>query len=832
MKNFNKISLLVLGLCLVLTLQAQPKREFRSAWLTTVWAIDWPTSHSKADAAGQQKQQEELKTIVDSLAAANMNAVFFQVRGFSDAMYKSKYEPWSQYLTGTRGGEPTYDPLQLLIDYAHSKGIEVHAWVNPYRYGTSSVYGKTPQDYHNTHPEWLVKCGDITILNPSLPEVRKQICCVIADMVENYDVDGVLFDDYFYQSGYQNSYDDAQYAAYKEEAGTSAMARADWRRAQVNLMVRNVHDTIKATKPWVTFGIGPAGVAGASASKHGVEPCPSPSGDWQYNGIYSDPLAWYHEKTIDYMAPQIYWKIDSYTNYDLLAKWWSDVACQFGRHLYVSHSLSNLKPDGANLSDANFYADEIGAQTELNRLYDRMGAPGSCWYGLGTGLKTKGFMQYIKNNVYTRPAVIPQMSWHTTDKCLYVSNIGNDGQKLIWDAPEDNLRYAVYCVPINVETTLGVVGSSEYLLGVSYTNSFKVPTISPPTGYTYAVAVLDRYGNEYPARRQNNKQWGKTPEAQLISPANDSYTLLPSYATWHAVEGADSYFFQLSKSPTFDSLDYEYELTDTTFYMGKIYWLNSEGTFYWRVRTRSIDKEDSFSKINTFQGSYFKVQYPLDGDTTDFNPTFLCDSVPASLVEYTFELATTSAFNSADVIHVATTNVPQYTLPDTLVASRNYYLRVSAKFEDKMVMANVVRFRTKPQDVPIPVIISPVDGANIPGTTLEVVWQKQVSSGFRVEVSTVSAFPGRFTERGILETIDVYSYTFNDLEQGTWYIRVMAMAEGGYTEPSEIVTVNMGAASGVDDIVQTTTPTKIIENGQVFILRNGKRYNLLGGYAQ
>ena len=116
MKNFNKISLLVLGLCLVLTLQAQPKREFRSAWLTTVWAIDWPTSHSKADAAGQQKQQEELKTIVDSLAAANMNAVFFQVRGFSDAMYKSKYEPWSQYLTGTRGGEPTYDPLQLLID--------------------------------------------------------------------------------------------------------------------------------------------------------------------------------------------------------------------------------------------------------------------------------------------------------------------------------------------------------------------------------------------------------------------------------------------------------------------------------------------------------------------------------------------------------------------------------------------------------------------------------------------------------------------------------------------------------------------------------------------
>ena len=125
MRYFNKIAFLALGLCMALSLQAQPKREFRAAWLTTVWGIDWPKTHSKATEAGQLKQQDELCAIVDSLAEANMNAVFFQVRGFSDAMYKSKYEPWSQYLTGTRGGEPTYDPLQLLIDYAHAKGIEV-----------------------------------------------------------------------------------------------------------------------------------------------------------------------------------------------------------------------------------------------------------------------------------------------------------------------------------------------------------------------------------------------------------------------------------------------------------------------------------------------------------------------------------------------------------------------------------------------------------------------------------------------------------------------------------------------------------------------------------
>lgn len=827
MKYFNKITFLALGLCLTLMLQAQPKREFRSAWLTTVWAIDWPKTHSKATEAGQLKQQDELRAIVDSLSEANMNAVFFQVRGFSDAMYKSKYEPWSQYLTGTRGEEPMYDPLQLLIEYAHSKGIEVHAWVNPYRYGTSSVYGKAPNDYHYTHPEWLVKCGDITILNPSMPEVRKQICCVIADMVENYDLDGVLFDDYFYQSGYQSSYDEDLY----KKSGTT-LSRADWRREQVNLMVRNVRDTIKATKPWVTFGIGPAGVAGASADKYGVEHCPSPSGDWQYNGIYSDPLAWYNEKTIDYMAPQIYWKIDSYTNYDLLAKWWSDMACHFGRHMYVSHSLSALKPNGTNLSANEFYADEIGAQTELNRLYDRMGAPGSCWYGLSDGLDTKGFIQYIKNKVYTRPAVVPQMSWYATDKCLYVSNIRKNGQKLSWDAPAENLRYVVYCIPTNPETTVGLTGTSEYLLGTAYTNSFQVPTVSTPSGYTYAVAVLDRYGNEYPARRYSNKQWGTTPQAQLIAPIENAYTLLPSNATWHAVEGADSYSFQLSKSPDFATLDYEYELTDTTFYLGKIYWLNSEGTYYWRVRTRSIDKEDSYSTIHSFHGSYFKVQYPLNGDTTNYNPTFVCDSILVQNVEYTFELATTSAFNDADIIHTAVTNIPRYTLPDTLIASRNYYLRVSAKFENNIVIANIVRFRTKPQVVPIPTITYPADGQVIEGNQLTVKWQEQPSSGFYVEMSQVIEFPGRFTERGLIEDIDIFSYTFEGLDPGTWYIRVMAMAEGGYTEPSEVVTVTLNTPTATDEMQVLDRPSKLIENGRVYILRNGKTYDILGNSAQ
>ncbi len=831
MKLVNKISLLAFGLCLALSLQAQPKREFRAAWLTTVWAIDWPKTEYQTSQSGQMKQQDELVSLIKTLDKANMNAMFFQVRGFCDAMYNSKYEPWSQYITGTRGEKPMYDPLQLAIDSAHARGIEVHVWLNPYRYASSdATYGKNdPKDYHNTHPEWLVKCGDITILNPSLPEVREQICKVVADIVENYDVDGVIFDDYFHQSGYENSYDEEQY-----QATGNGMTRADWRRVQNNLMVSMVNSTIKSIKPWVKFGIGPAGVAGkanTSAPVYGVEPCPSPSGDWQYNGIYADPLAWYNEHTIDYMAPQIYWKIDSYTNYDLLAEWWSDMACHFGRHMYVSHSLSALKADNASIGSSEFHADEIGAQTELNRKYDRMDAPGSCWYGLSTGINTPNFINYIATEVNPLPAVIPQMSWYHSDDCLYVSNIRKEGNYIKWDAPANNLRYVVYYVPLSKIGQLGTVGKSTYLQGVSYTNTFEVS--SEWTDGIYAVAVLDRFGNEYPARTMDNTQWEKSPKAELVYPANNTATLMPCNVTWRPVIDADSYFFQLSKSQDFTTLDYECEVLDTTFYLGKIYWLKDEGTYYWRVRTRSINKEDSYSNIHAFEGSYFRMQSPVEGDTCKITPTFVCDSVLFPDVEYTFEVATKSTFAEEEIVYQGISNYCRHTMTDSLIASRDYYVRVQARFAAAVVTSTTVKFRTEPLEVPIPVIITPTNEQNIAGSDIVVTWQPQASSGFQVEMSAKEDFPGgRWVKKYRIEDPNVFTYTISKVEPGTWYIQVRAAAEGGYTEPSSYVKVYVGVESAVEEVLNITTPTKVVENGQVYIIRNGKRYTILGNTAQ
>ena len=847
MKFVKQISFLALGLCMALSLHAQPKREFRASWLTTVWAIDWTNPHSQASAAGQQQQQKYMISLIKLHEKANLNAIFFQVRGFCDAMYKSKYEPWSQYLTGTRGGEPTYDPLQLVIDSAHARGIEVHAWLNPYRYASSdATYGKNhPKDYYNTNPEWLVKCGDITILNPSLPEVREQICKVVVDIVKNYDVDGIIFDDYFHQSGYLDSYDDAQYNAYKDTAA-NVMTRADWRRAQNNLMVRMVNDAIKATKPWVKFGIGPAGVAGkanTSAPVYGVEPCPTPSSDWQYNQIYADPLAWYNEKTIDYMSPQIYWTINSWANYDVIAKWWSDMACHFNRHMYVSHTLQNMVSDN-NVTSGKHDKQEIGAQIELNRLYDRQDAPGSCWYSFSTGMSTKDYFNYIESDINTNAAVVPQMSWYSTNECIYVSNITKSGDKLTWKAPKSNLRYVVYQIPKSEVGKPGVAHSSKYLLGTTYTNEFNVNNkfaLDASIPSVYAVAVLDRFGNEYPARTMDNTTWGKSPVANIVYPVNNSTALMPCNVTWNAVKEADSYFFQLSKSSDFSEIDYEYEVADTTFYLGKIYWLKSDGTYYWRVRTRSINKEDSFTKIHTFEGSYFRMQSPAEGDTCDFaTPTFVCDSVNYSNVLYTFELASNAKFDEASLVHVGTSSKPRYTLPFDLLASRDYYVRATALFNGVTVMTTEVKFRTKAQFVPIPEITWPINGLDIQGKDLKIAWKQQASSGFQVELSTRTSFAPRYTTKIRIDDPTVFSTT-TTLDPGKWYIRMQAVAEGGYTESSNVVEINMGVDGGVngledtsdvEDVNVSSTPTKFVENGHVYILRNGKRYNLLGTYAQ
>ena len=280
---------------------------------------------------------------MDTFQKAGMNAVFFQVRTMCDAFYQSSYEPWSQWMCGTRGVAPKYDPLTFAVEEAHKRGMELHAWINPYRYASgASTYGKCDNDYSKQHPDWLITCADgSTILNPGMPEVKQRIVDVVMDIVNRYDVDGIVFDDYFYVQGMTDAMDQSQYTQYNPKN----LSRADWRRDNVNQMVAAVHSAIKAQKPWCKFGIGPAGIAASKqsvADKYGITAISGTEGDWQYDGIYSEPVAWLVAQTIDYISPQVYWTIGSArTDYSLITPWWYSVANKFGRHCYISHSLSS-----------------------------------------------------------------------------------------------------------------------------------------------------------------------------------------------------------------------------------------------------------------------------------------------------------------------------------------------------------------------------------------------------------------------------------------------------------------------------------------------------------
>ena len=347
MKKFLLLSIAIMTMAIGSNADEALKREMRAAWVATVYRIDWPTSVNNASA-----QKAELNAYLDNLQAQNFNAIYLQVRTMCDAFYQSSYEPWSSYLTGTRGKYPGYDPLAYAVEQCHARGIQCHAWVNPYRWSASaSTDWNTPQDQELKNAGMLLTYNGKTILNPGLPETRQRIVNVIKEIITKYDVDGVVFDDYFYPDNIPTNSSAPDYRLWNDS--NVDMTFADWRRNNVNMMVRDVYYMIQDVKPEVRFGISPAGVAGTrstSAAQHGVTPCPTGS-DWQYNGIFSDPLAWLEQGTIDYISPQLYWKTTHSTNpFGPLTQWWSYIANHFGRHHFASHSISFLA-EGSNTSN-------------------------------------------------------------------------------------------------------------------------------------------------------------------------------------------------------------------------------------------------------------------------------------------------------------------------------------------------------------------------------------------------------------------------------------------------------------------------------------------------
>lgn len=365
------------------------QRELRGVWVATVQNLDWPTSQTLSADAGRNA----LVNLVNSMADAGLNALFFQVRPESDAVYESTLEPWSRFLTGTQGTNPGWDPLDELVTLAHARGMEVHAWMNPYRGLTSTSVNAAQNHVTRTLSSAAITYNGAVVMNPGELAVRQHVEAVVQDLLTRYDVDGLHFDDYFYP--YPDSMgtpfpDSATYGAYQADGGT--MNLGDWRRDNVNTLVREVMAIVENDHPQVRFGISPFGIWRSNQPVPGLD---------AFATIYCDAPTWMINGWIDYVAPQLYWREGSAQDYSTLATWWADpMRNPRNRHVFPGHAVHQLA--------GTWPLSEIETQVDITRSLANMGAQGDIHFRAAfIANDTRGVHGLFKNTLYARPALAP-----------------------------------------------------------------------------------------------------------------------------------------------------------------------------------------------------------------------------------------------------------------------------------------------------------------------------------------------------------------------------------------------------------------------------------------
>lgn len=376
----------------------QPEREFRGAWVPSVGNIQWPSKKGLP----VTEQKSELLTILNRAQEMKLNAIILQVRPACDALYASKIEPWSEYLTGTMGKAPSpfYDPLAFAVTEAHKRGLELHAWINPYRARVlPSESPASPNHVSRKYPGMVVSYGKYLWLDPAQKAVQDYTLSVIADIVRRYDVDGLHMDDYFYPYAERDESkkyipfpDDASWQKYQAAGGK--LSRGDWRRQNVDVLVARAYQTVHATKPWVKFGVAPFGIW-----KPGV---PSTiKGGNMFEEIYCDSLKWWTNGWVDYMSPQLYWPINPPDqSFTVLSKWWGE---QNAMHRHLWPGLNTGKASGTNWPQ-----NELVNQIRVTRSIPN--AKGHIHWSMKSLMRSERVSNDIKE-LYAEPALVPASPW-------------------------------------------------------------------------------------------------------------------------------------------------------------------------------------------------------------------------------------------------------------------------------------------------------------------------------------------------------------------------------------------------------------------------------------
>ena len=491
--NLRKL-ILLLALFLATGVGAQiqqqspyPKREFRGAWIQAV--------NGQFRGIPTEKLKQTLIDQLNSLQGAGINAIIFQVRPEADALYASQLEPWSRFLTGVQGQAPSpyWDPMQFMIDECHKRGMEFHAWINPYRVKTSLKSELSPNHLYNIHPEWFVTYNNQLFFDPALPESRRHICMVVADIVSRYDVDAIHMDDYFYPypAKGMDFPDDASFARY----GGGFTNRADWRRSNVNILIQKIHETIRGLKPWVKFGISPFGIYRNEKN----DPLGSKTNGLQnYDDLYADVLLWARNGWVDYNIPQIYWQIGHpAADYETLVKWWAKNT--ENRPLFIGQSVMNTIQ---NADPKNPSMNQLPRKMALERAYQTIS--GSCQWPASAVVENAGkYRDALVQEYHKYPALVPVFDFmddKAPGKVRKVKKVWTeDGYMLFWTPPKakDEMDRAVQYVVYRFGDKEKVnIDDASHIVAVTRNNFYKLPYKDGKNKYRYVVTALDRLHNE------------------------------------------------------------------------------------------------------------------------------------------------------------------------------------------------------------------------------------------------------------------------------------------------------------------------------------------------
>ncbi|PKP09441.1 MAG: hypothetical protein CVU09_10880 [Bacteroidetes bacterium HGW-Bacteroidetes-4] len=815
----NLISLF-LGIMLIMQsgfAQEEYKSEFRATWIATVGNIDWPKSATRNNPAAQKA---ELIRMLDLYESINLNAVLLQVRTECDAFYNSAYEPWSRFLTWNQGDYPGYDPLQFAIDEAHKRGIELHAWINPYRINYSASDGGTYYDethIYKEHPEWALEyASGKKILNPGRPEVMSYIGAVIRDLVSKYAVDGVHFDDYFYSyDGTPAELDAVQYAAYG-----GGLDLNDWRRHNVNRMIDTVYKVIQEVNPSIRFGVSPFGIY-KSGVPSGI------SGMDAYSVIYCDPLAWLQNGSVDYLTPQLYWPTGGSQDFETLANWWSDQVLAKSRHFYPGHGTYRLADNPAVTkstiitptfnsriveADNNYSTlemgikgtsdpvsawtlSEVGKQIDIMRSNHAKNALGSVFYSSKDFDRVSGLAQYMLENKYTHKTLWPEMTWKTITAPQVPSNLSwvnlPEGLALTWDySGSESDRFAMYLSnnPLDAQS---IVDNPVNLVKLVSQNQVLFSDLGIASNSRIVVTAVSLTGEESAPSLIYQPDLS-LPEVTLIGPSEGTVVAFADELSWKSNIAAASFYLQISTNESFGNIVYNSGwITDSIVKIESLP-LKGETIYYWRVKAKDAANEGTYSEYQSIVTGFPAVPeiikpYHLQQDlpqqpVIEWNASLLADQVEVLISEdYEFSVITTSETFDAVSLHG--------TLSATLEKSTWYNLKIQATNTfGESGFSDVIVFKIAAGEKPTVNLVSPADGTTIASFD-DLVWETPTTEGtitFQLEVAVDAAFSSIIYNSGwISETAMVVDQMGLEGDR-LYYWRVKAKNEFGEGEYSEI----------------------------------------------